>query len=183
MSENIRDSFKEMQVQLGKLEKKYNPQVKNLHFETEAIPKVDEKLFANLLQLSGEAIEIIKDEQDRYSNRTPYASAMFNFWYDYFLIISSASIRVKNLANPGDFSKETIWGIIEDLIDISEFSIIVSGDLYKRNYEALGNTLLAFYSDNLMNLVNNRKKTITSKEVRSFLGGTMKRVEEIYNKY
>ena len=179
MSEDIRDSFEEMQVQLGKLEKKYNPKGKNLHFASEAIPKVDEKLFTNLLQLSGEAIEIIKDEQDRYSNRTPYARAMFNFWYDYFLIISSASIRVKHLANPGDFSKETILGIIEGLIDISEFSIIVSGDLYKRNYEALGNTLLAFYDDGLIAFVMSKRKSISVTNGIGFLDMTLKSVGEI----
>jgi len=180
MSENIRDSFQEMKVLLEKLEKKYNSKGKNLHFE--AIPEVDEKLFADLLLLSDKAIEIIKDVHDRYSNSTAYAHIMFDFWYEYFLIISSASVRVKNMANPDDVSKETIWGIIKDLIVISEFSAIVSGDLYARNYEALGNTILSFYSDNLKERLNNQRETIQPEEVRGFLDTTIERVEKILHK-
>lgn len=181
MPEHIVDYFVNINNQLALLEKKYNPKKKNLHFADEAIPKVDKKLFSDLLKLSSKAIEIIKDEQDHYSNKTLYARAMFDFWYNYFLIVSSASIREQKLKNTNDFSQETIFDIIEDLIDISEFSIIVSGDLYKRNHEALYNIILIFYSDSLMKLVNKKKKTIKSKEVRSFLDGTLKMVKEILN--
>jgi hypothetical protein len=182
VSEQINEYFEKMHTELRQLEKKYNPKRNNLHFADEAIPKADEMLFYNLLQLSGKAIEIVKDEQDHYSNKTSYAQLMFNFWYDYFLIVSSASIRVKISANPDDFPQEIIYKIIEELIDISEFSIIVLGDLYFRNHEALGNTLLAFYSDNLMNLVKRKKSTIKSKEVKGFLDMTIKRVKEIRKK-
>jgi hypothetical protein len=103
---------------------------------------------------------------------------MFYFWYNYFLIISAISTGIKRSANSEGISQEVIYKIIKDLIDISEFSIIVLGDLYKRNYEALGNILLAFYSDNLMNLVKKKKETITSEKVRSFLERTIEIVEE-----
>ena len=179
MTERIAEYFDELNDQLRRIEKKYNPKENDLHFEDEAIPNVDDQLFYDLLQLSGKAIEIIKDQPDHYSNRTAYAHRMFDFWYDYFLIISSASIRVKKSVNSDDYSKETIHSIIQDLIDISEFSIIVSGDLYFRNHEALGNTLLAFYSDDLIDLVRKKKKTIKSKSVKGFLDDTIKAVEEI----
>jgi len=182
MKEHIAAYFEEIHDQLRKIEKKYNPKGNNLHFAAEAISKADEKLFYNLLQLSGKAISIVKDEQDHYSNKTPYANRMFDFWYDYFLIISSASIRVKAAANSDDFSKETIYNIIKELIDISEFSTIVLGDLYFRNHEALGNTLIAFYSNDLMNLVKKIKSTTKSKGVKGFLNMTINSVEEIINK-
>jgi hypothetical protein len=176
MTENITEYFDELNNQLIQLERKYNPQKTNLHFEYDAIPNVDEQLFYELLKLSRKAIEIIKDEPDRYSNRTPYARGLFDFWYEFFLIISSASIRVKKSANSDHFPKDKIYGIIEGLIDISEFSIIVLGDLYFRNREALGNTLLAFYSDDLINMVKKKKTTIKSKNVRGFLDDTVKAV-------
>lgn len=179
MTERIAEYFDELNDQLRRIEKKYNPKENDLHFEDEAIPNVDDQLFYDLLQLSGKAIEIIKDQPDHYSNRTAYAHRMFDFWYEYFLIISSASIRVKKSVNSDDYSKETIHSVIQDLIDISEFSTIVLGDLYFRNHEALGNMLLAFYSDDLIDLVRKKKKTIKSKSVKGFLDDTIKKVEEI----
>lgn len=176
----IAEYFDELNDQLRRIEKKYNPKKDNLHFE--AISKVDDQLFYDLLQLSGKAIEIIKDQPDHYSNKTAYAHRMFEFWYDYFLIISSASIRAKESASSGDYSKETIHGVIQHLIDISEFSVIVLGDLYFRNSEALGNTILAFYSDDLIDLVRKKKKTIKSKSVKGFLDDTIKKVERIKTK-
>jgi hypothetical protein len=178
--QQIEGSFEEMHAQLRQLGKKYNPEEKNLHIE--AISTADAELFNSLCQLSGRAIEIVKDDDHRYSKNTAYAHAMFDFWFDYFLIINAASNRVIKSANAHDFPQDVIYRIIEDLIDISEFSTIVLGDLYKRNYEALGNTLLAFYSDTLMDLVNNKKETITSDQARMFLDGTIKRIEEIKNK-
>jgi len=177
MTENITEYFDELNNQLIQLERKYNPQKTNLHFEDEVIPTVDDQLFYELLKLSRKAIEIIKDEPDRYSNRTPYARGLFDFWCEYFIMVSSASIRVKKSANSDNFSKETIYSIIQNLIDISELSIIVSGDLYFRNREALGNTLLAFYSDDLINMVKKKKATIKSKNVRGFVDETAKAVE------
>ncbi len=179
MSEYIKPYFEEIHHQLHRLERKYNPKGNNLHFADEAIPKADEKLFYNLLQLLGRAIEIVKDKQNRYSNKTAYAHAMFDFWYDYFLLISSASIRVKLSANSDDFPQEVIYRIIEELIYISDFSTIVSGDLYKRNFEALGNTLIAFHSNNLMNLINEKMATIKSIKLRGFFDGTIAAVERI----
>ncbi|HPM09148.1 MAG TPA: hypothetical protein PK941_01715 [Paludibacter sp.] len=180
--QRIEEYFDDLNDQLRRIEKKYNPKENNLHFEDEAIPKVDDRLFYDLLQLARKAIEIIKDQPDHYSNRTAYAHRMFDFWYEYFLIISSASIRVKKSANSDDYSKETIYSIIRDLIDISEFSIIVLGDLYFRNSEALGNTLLAFYSDDLSDMVKKKRATIKSKRVRRFLDATIKAVEGIKTK-
>ena len=181
MTENIAAYFEEILDQLRQIEEKYNPKENNLHFAAEAIPQADEELFCNLLQLSGKAIAIVKDEKDHYLNSTPYAGRMFKFWYDYFMIVSSASIRVKATANSADISQATIYSIIKELIYISEFSIIVSGDLYKRNYEALGNTLLAFYSDDLMNLIKKEKTITKGKLVKDFLDMTIERVETFRN--
>ena len=177
MTERMAEYFDELNEQLRRIEKKYNPKENNLHFEV--LPKVDDQLFYDLLQLSGKAIKIIKDEPDRYSNKNAYAHRMFDFWYEYFLIIRSASINVNESANPGDYSKETIYNIIQDVIDISEFAIIVSGDLYLRNHEALGNTLLAFYCDDLVNMIKKKKATIKSKDVKGFLESTIEDVERI----
>ena len=66
MTENITEYFDELNNQLIQLERKYNPQKTNLHFEDEVIPNVDDQLFYELLNLSRKAIEIIKDEPDRY---------------------------------------------------------------------------------------------------------------------
>jgi len=177
MTEHIAAYFDELHDQLKRLEKQYNPKGDNLHFE--AISKADNKLFDNLLKMSGKAIEIVKDEPDHYSNKTPYAYKMFGFWYDYFLLINSASCRVIESANSDDFPQETRYRIIDDLIYIEEFADIVSGDLTKRHISALSHTLEAFSSDNLMNFLKNKKKTIKSKHAKGRLDAAIKSVQYI----
>ena len=177
MPQQIEVDFKEMQARLRQLGKKYNPEEKNLLFEV--IPTADAELFHNLSQLSGRAIEIVKDDEHRYSRNTAYALVMFDFWYDFFLIIHAASNRVMKSANADDFSQEIIYRIIEDLIDISEFSTIVMGDLYKRNYEALGNTLLAFYNKDLIVSVQKKRDSVTSEMTKGFLDTVLKGVAKI----
>lgn len=177
MSANVEANFREMNTQLRLLEKKYNPEGKNLHFE--AIPKTDEELFDSLQQLSVKAIEIVKKDGHRYSNKTAYADVMFDFWYDFFLIISAASSRVIESANADDFPQDVIYRIVADLIDISEFSTIVLGDLYKRNYEALGNTLIAFYNKDLIASVQKKRDSVSSKTAKGFLDVVLKGVARV----
>jgi len=177
MPADVKASFREMLAQLRELEKKYNPEVKNLHFE--AIPRTDVELFNTLLQLSARAMEIVKEDEHRYSRNTDYALAMFDFWYDFFLIINAASNRVLESSNADEFPKEAIYRIIEDLIDVSEFSTIVLGDLYKRNCEALGNTLLAFYKKDLIVSVQKKRDSVTSEMTKGFLDTVLKGVAKI----
>jgi hypothetical protein len=179
MSHEIATAFEEMNTQLREFEKKYNPEKANLHFASEAIPEVDETLFHELLKLSRRAIEIVKDDDQRYSNRTDYAYMMFDFWYEYFLLIGSAAIRVNESANANDIPRDLVVSIIEDLIYISGFSTIVSGDLYFRNREALGNTLLAFQSSDLAKHIKNYRKSIESESIKGFLDEITKRVNRI----
>lgn len=177
MSVDVKANFQEMQVKLRQLGKKYNPEGKNLHFE--AIPRTDVELFNTLLQLSGWAIELVKEDEHRYSRSTAYALVMFDFWYDFFLMISAASSRVMKSANAGDFPREIIHRIIEDLIDISEFSTIVLGDLYQRNHEALGNMLIAFCNEDLIVSFQRKRYSVTNEMKKEFLDTTLKGVLKI----
>jgi hypothetical protein len=177
MTENIEANFAGMQTELRLIENIYNPEGKNLHFEL--LTNVDSELLEKLLCLSNQAIAIVKNDAHRYSRNTSYSHDMFYFWYDYFLIINALSKRVMDSVSTNMLPIEIIKGLVDNLIEISEFSTIVLGDLYIRNYEALGNSLVAFYSSELMVYVKSKKDSITSESVTCFLEGTIKRVDEI----
>jgi len=44
-----------------------------------------------------------------------------------------------------DIPQDVVEELIENLIEISTYSTVLMGDIVKRNYEALGNTLIAFF--------------------------------------
>ena len=105
---------------------------------------------------------------------------MHDFWYDIFVLISSASLRVMDSSKANEIPNDVIVNIIDDLIYISSFSIIVAGDLTFRNGEALGNTLLAFHSSDMTKHIKNIRKTIDiDSDIKRFLDGIVKRVKKI----
>lgn len=177
MKVGIEAYFVEMQAELRQIENIYNPQGRNLHFES--FQSVDSELFEKLLYLSNRAILIVKDDEHRYAKDNCYSGAMFNFWYDYFLIMNAISKHVIESGGKENYPYKTIKSLIDNLIIISEFSIIVLGDIFKRNYEALGNTLLAFYDSNLISFVEIQKASFTSERVKSFVDGAIKNVRKI----
>lgn len=177
MSEQLRADFDEMQKQIRRLEKEYHSQGGNLYFE--GLAKVDAALFNELLKLSRRAIEIVKDDDQRYSNKTAYAHSMHDFWYDHFLLTSLAAQRIINSGKENEIPNDVILNIFDDLIYMCGFSTVVLGDLYFRNREALCNTLLAFHSDDMIQHFKNSYTAAESKQIRGFLDSVLKGVEGI----
>ena len=64
------------------------------------------------------------------------------------------------------------------MVDISEFTVF-GGDMTKRTHEALGNTLWAFNSKNLIKLARQRAEESDSKEVVGFVEETIVSVERV----
>ena len=174
MSEKIRTDFEEMRDQLRQLQKEYYPQGGNLYFD--GLFKVDATIFYELLKLSRRAIEIVKDDNQRYSNKTTYAHTMHDFWYDHLLLTNLAAQRIMNTEKKNEIPSDVIIKIFDDLIYISGFSTLVLGDLYFRNREALCNILLAFPSEGIVQHFKNGYMAAESEQIRGFLDSVLEGV-------
>ena len=172
--ESVKADFVELHDRLRVLEKKYNPHDENLHWYP--LAQVDRELYDTLLSLAGEGLKTVHRHYDYFSRGSLYDDGMF--WYDLFLMISSAACRAKKDNAQKAVPNELLEKLVEYLVDISEFSTVHGGDITKRNYEALGNTLWAFYSGDLIRFASNRARKNKSKEVAPFVKGTIYRIQK-----
>ena len=135
--------FKPLRARLERLERRYNPDQQNLHFEV--LPAAD----------GGSAYPALVDLAMRSVRRRP-ALALFlhgelavrrwdvlvltcSFW------ISAASGRVAADKAQSYIPAKFVDDLLLILVRIGQFSTVNGGDITKRNHEALGNTLLRFY--------------------------------------
>src|SRR5262249_52804003 len=74
------------------------------------------------------------------------------FWYDLFLLISAAALRMHADRGHHAVPTETATALAETLVEISEFTVPapLGGDITGRNLKALGNTLWAFWSHDVV---------------------------------
>ena len=158
--------YEKVNDKLRKLEKHYNPKEENLHFY--ALERADAKLFSTLSSIGKKGLKISK-----LPWKEKHFDVEFSFWYEFFLITSSAALGVKKAgflkSIPGNILKK----LVELLVDISEVSVKNGGDLQKRNYEALGNILFAFYDRDLIEIAYNRSQKIGSSQVNEFIASTI----------
>ena len=174
MDNNIEDDFKIIHSELRKLEKIYNPYEKNLHFFN--LEKVDDKLYSQLLSLAREGLATVQKHRDYFSSHVLYDDGMF--WYDLFLIISAAALKVKADKKQQEIPGNIVEELTKLLVDMVEFSM-PGGDIVKRNHEALGNTLYCFYNSTLLNLVREWSRSNGDNEIIDFVEWTIGRVEEV----
>jgi hypothetical protein len=174
----IKRDFEAIHGRLRQVEKKYNPQDKNLHFMT--LETADAELFSALLSLANDGLDAVRRHNAHFSKHPLYDDGMF--WYDLFAMVSSAALQVNADKTQSNIPKNTVNKLAEILVAISEFSTVHGGDIVKRNLEALGNILYVFYAKNLINIVRKKSCTIGSKKVKEFIEYTIKRVEELHGR-
>jgi hypothetical protein len=171
----IKADFNKIHRKLKRIEKKYNPNDDNLHFD--CLQKADVALFRELLSLSRAGLKKVERYDDFFSSASLYADGMF--WYDLFLMISAASRGIMDKEAKSEIPQDLIYDLTDILIQIIKYSAVHPGDITKRNHEALGNTLLAFYSKDLVKFIRKKKNAIDSKAAKDFIIWTLKRVEEV----
>ena len=64
------------------------------------------------------------------------------------------------------------------LVQIARYTTIEDGDITKRNYEALGNTLLAFYTNNRIRVMRQQARTLPA-EAKHLVKDAIRRVKEL----
>jgi len=170
--------FQDLHSELHQLEKKYNPNNKNLHFYFPE--KADRNLFLKLQSLAQEGLAIVQKNREFFLSNDLYAGGMF--WYEIFLLISSASLKIKTDKIQQDIPKEIIFDLTDVLVDIVEYSAQTGGDIVKRNHEALGNTLYCFYSNDLVESIRKRSNESQNQPTIEFVEWTISRVKNLRQK-
>jgi hypothetical protein len=145
--------FESLRSRLRRLEQEYNPDNENLHFNP--LSQADSELYPAMLALADEGLQVVRQHDAYFSRHALYDDGMY--WYDLFLFISAAAARIRIDKSPASVSPELVDGLILILARMTRYSNVHGGDIAKRNDEALGNTLLAFYN----------KKRILDLKVRS----------------
>lgn len=178
MSNKIENEFEVIHSKLRQLKQIYNPLNKNLHFYS--LEKADAELYVHLLELAQEGLEKVRKHSVYFSRHALYDDGMF--WYELFLTIGAASIRIRADQNQQIISENIVKELTELLIDISEFTCVhpvQGGDIYKRNHEALANMLYGFYSKDLVEFACKRSRESGFKNMSEFVELTIGRVKEM----
>lgn len=174
--EGVEHEFEPLRTELRKLERHCNPDNKNLHFyhpET-----VDSALFTSLLNLAREGLKKVNEHRDFFL----YKEALYadgQFWYGLFVLINSTVMKFKVDSRQGEIPDQDIETLLVILVEISEYTTAQPGDILKRNYEALGNTLYAFYSKERVDFLLRKSREVGDKTVQNFVSEIITRVEEI----
>jgi hypothetical protein len=178
MKNEIENEFEGIHNRLRLLGRKYNSENENLHFTALKCP--DAELYSTLVSFARGGLKIVQKHREYFLQNSLYDDGMF--WYDLFLLASSAALGVRNNKAQKSIPETEMRSLAEVLVEISEFSTLNAGDIRKRNYEALGNTLYAFYSEDLINLVRRKGESMGQDSVINFILRTVGRVREIIQK-
>ena len=167
--------FSELHEKLRQLERSCNPSEKNLHFNQ--LEKVDPKLFADLLSLSEKGLKMVQENCDYFLKHALYDDGMY--WYDLCMIINSAVATAKNEGIHSTIPDDVIRGLVKSLVLISEYALSPGGDMIKRNYAALGNTLWAFHSKELETWIFECAQKSGSEKVADYVEGVIEDINQI----
>lgn len=117
----------------------------------------------------------MRKHRDFFLKGDLYADGMF--WYDLFVLIGSAAMKIKTDKKQKNIPKKNIYLLTQVLIDIAEYATPTGGDIMKRNHEALGNTLFCFYSPELLEYIRKSGKESADQNTMDFIEWTCSKVE------
>jgi hypothetical protein len=171
----IEEAFADLRARVGQINQAYNPDDENLHF----VPSLEAnvQLYSEILALARDGLARVIAYEWYFSSHALYADGMF--WYDLFLLISSAGVQARRQHLAEQVPQDVVRGLVEVTVDIMRFSVVHLGDIVKRNHEALGNTLHGFYSPALMDLARTRAAASGSARVVEVVEHTLSLVEEV----
>jgi hypothetical protein len=168
MEKRVREDFEQLHDQIKSVEKEYNPKSENLHFSQ--LVKADNALFYELLKLAQSGLDKVRLHHDFFIWGRLYDDGMF--WYELCLLISSSAMTAK--IQKSSISKRVIKEIVKILVDISQYATATGGDMWKRNHEALGNTLIAFNDDDLIKAAIDQGDLVGLCRVKDFVRDSIK---------
>lgn len=167
----VRD-FRPLLARLRRLERRYNPIHRDLHFY--GVAKVDPQLFEELYRLAQDGLQTVRKHSVYFLGHDLYDDGMF--WYELMLLIAAAAVGV--MAKPSARISRALAGRLATVVtDVSEFTVL-GGDMTLRNREALGNLLLAFPGKTLQARILGRVKRLNNPDVMRFVQNTVRIVDQ-----
>jgi hypothetical protein len=171
---DLEKKLDDLQERVRLLEKAYNAEQLNLHFDYST--RADSALFEHLYAVGLEAWHKIQAAQSRNTA---------NWFYDFFLLISNVSVKVWDDHTQSKYPQAVIESLAVLLVELSTMTNnqAFEGDITSRNYEALGNVLLAFQnSGDLIKVVIKKAEELNDQNVTDFVNWTLESVSEIENR-
>lgn len=138
---SVAKDFAPHRTRLKRLEQRYTTRASNLHFDQ--LTHGDADLYPSILELAKRGLVTLRQHHRFFSKHALYDDGMF--WYDLFVFISAAARRIQADRAQTYVPVAIVDRLIEILARMIRYSNVHPGDIAKRNDEALGNTLLAFY--------------------------------------
>jgi hypothetical protein len=117
----------------------------------------DADLYPQLVSIAAEALKAVRRHHAYFADHNLYEDGMF--WYELFLTISAAAHRVRADKAERYIPESVINKLVVIVIRIARYTTIEELDITKRNYEALGNTLLTFYSEERIRFMRKQAKS------------------------
>src|SRR5665647_2395877 len=143
VDQGIAGEFEQLKERLAALEKRFNPEKFNLHFGVLKTSMVWPGLWEEIDELAREGLKKVNENRDYFMECSLYEDG--GYWYDLFLLIHGVGVAQSNGQGPTELPAiETQRSVLSCLVDISEYSVVIPGDIYKRNVEALTAFLWAF---------------------------------------
>lgn len=139
----VTKDFASLRNRLKRLTQRYSAPSANLHFDQ--LTHGDADVYPSILELAEQGFRSVRQHDEFFSRHSLYGDGMF--WYGLFLFISAAARRVQTDRAQAYIPATTVDRLIDILVRMTPYSHVNGGDITKRNDEALGNTLLAFYDD------------------------------------
>lgn len=171
---DLEKKLDDLQERVRLLEKSYNSEQLNLHFDYSA--RADSALFENLYVVGLEAWHVIRLAQSRKTAQ---------WFYDFFLLLSSISVKVWDDHAQGKYPQAVIKRLAVLLVELSTMTnnSEFAGDITSCNHAALGNLLLAFNnSGDLSNVVIKKAEEMNDQNVTDFVNWTIESVREVENR-
>jgi hypothetical protein len=174
MGDKIAKDFEQLHTRLRLLEAEYNPHAVNLHFDGPLV-RADRKLYDDLLQLTRDGLDRVRQHRASVLRKSLYSDGMFS--YDLCLLISAAAMRTHGDKTQDTIAEDVVKALTESLVELSEYSA-GGGDMHQRNFEALRNTLWAFYSGDLLEVARLKSRAVQSRKVARFVKDVISSVDE-----
>lgn len=171
--EIVERDFRPLCDQIISIEKEYNPNNEDL-LPVSLLNNADNALFDKLYILAQEGLSKVKRHHNFFIRGRLYSDC--GFWYSLCVVIGSAAMTAKS--KKISIKKDVIKEIVRILVDISRYATATGGDMWKRNHEALAETLFAFYDDDLIETVIKRSEVVGLVRVKDFVRYTLEAVEK-----
>jgi len=167
--------FQNLHARLGNLERTYNPSGGDLH--SCILESVDADLYNELLAIAQEGLSEVRQHRELYHDRGLYEDG--TFWYDLCLIVTAAALTAAEDRMQESIPRDVVTNLVETLVGLAEHSTTIgTGEMCRRNQEALGNTLYAFHDERLVKLVQVKAEISDSETVTGFIDQTVELVEK-----